>query len=510
MVLRKFLTTETILVAVWVFAIIFRCQNFFMLPIDAHPMRQTDTESVAYYFATVDANPLHPQASLIRPQTNIHGYFFLEVPFYPYILSLFYRLFGTSVVVARVMNLALFTISYWLIFMMVAKHFSKQLALWSTIVYSLIPSSIFFFGHAIHPDLFAIATVLGSGLLLSQTKRRVLATVSAGLLFATAVGSRPFILMALPSLLTLVYFKKGKWWQYVILTLSSVSIYGLWSWWQSFFPEADHSWQYWTLQGREVLYTYEGWKFLIWRNVSGEVVGRVASGLAVIGLAVLALKFFRSLTRNQIPLKLHKLIVNLIKNTHSYSVDFKLLVFCLPWLAAVPVYWLVVPAGNTAHQYYANVFVLPIIFLAGYGALTLIALSSKLHVKLVTGTLIVLALTWNGLRTSSYFYNNLILPEHTKIAGEIEKAIPQGEKIVYMANNNSVPFSLAHRQGWMFGGPPTDVDNTAHGVLNMKQYGAQYAVWAKNNNDISEAELKTLEEHTVKVYESETIKVFKL
>lgn len=499
----RFSKTSVVLWTIFVLSIFLRMQNFFLLPIDAHPMRQTDTESVAYFFATQDAHLLHPKASLIRPTTNSAGYFFLEFPAYQYAVSLFYRIFGPSYLTARFFNLVLFGISYWLLHRTIRQLFSSRLAFWTVIVYSLIPSSIFFFGHAIHPDLFAITMTIGALNLLTQSKRAVWKTVLAAVLMALAVGTRPFILMAVPSLFVAMLSKKAKPWEYLVIGLGSISIYAFWRWWQTLFPEADHSWQYWTLQGRETLFTLAGIKQLAWRNVSGEVIGRIASILAAIG-------FMRVLLKVKRYPSLEKMMrVFQVKTLHT-SVDARLLLFCLPWLLAISLYWYIAPAGNAFHQYYANVFVLPIILLSARGAHVLGSLATKRKGYIAISALILGALLYNGIRTSSYFFNN-VLPVHiVQIGREIEEHVPVGKKIVYLAVNNSVPFSLAHRQGWMLGGSPTDVANNAQAVLDMKQYGAEYVVYAPENNDITIEELRKIEQQGQLIFESERVWIFKI
>ena len=49
-------------------------------------------------------------------------------------------------------------------------------------------------------------------------------------------------------------------------------------------------WEHWILAGREKLFQYEYLKKLIWRNVIGETMGKVVSGLALIGLLVSLIK----------------------------------------------------------------------------------------------------------------------------------------------------------------------------------------------------------------------------
>ena len=151
------------LVVAIVLGLILRLQSFHILPIDGHAMRQTDTESVAYNLAFGNQNILYPQNSLIRPVTNENAYFFLEFPAYEYTISLLYRSFGWHVELARIVNLALYTISTLSLFWFAKKIFnSSGIAFFTAFFYVFAPGSIFFLGHAIHPDVFAICMYLVS------------------------------------------------------------------------------------------------------------------------------------------------------------------------------------------------------------------------------------------------------------------------------------------------------------------------------------------------------------
>jgi len=106
-----------------VLGLLVRFQNFHLLPIDGHAMRQTDTESVAYNLAFRNHNILYPQNSLIRPITNTNSYFFLEFPAYQYSISLLYRLFGWHIELARILNLFLFVVSVLSLFLFTKNTF---------------------------------------------------------------------------------------------------------------------------------------------------------------------------------------------------------------------------------------------------------------------------------------------------------------------------------------------------------------------------------------------------
>jgi hypothetical protein len=183
----------------------------------------------------------------------------------------------------------------------------------------------------------------------------------------------------------------------------------------------------------------------------------------------------------------------------------------LVWLLFVPLYWLIVPNGNIIHQYYADIYIIPVAMLAGYGLLHLLRflwLKNK-FVSLGIAILAALLTIYNGYRTSRYYFLDTISDNEQEIAKEIDKAIPNSAKIVYLAKDNSVPFSLYHRKGWMLGYYPLDVDPTAKSILSLKSYGAEYVVSGKDNMDLPQEEFNILVKSTDFVYSSERIRVYK-
>jgi hypothetical protein len=465
--------------------LILRIQSFHSLPIDAHPMRQTDTESVAYNFAFGNHSLLYPQNSLIRPVTNSDAYFFLEFPAYQYTISLLYRVFGWHIELARVVNLALYTVSTLSLFWFTKKFFnSSGTAFFTAFFYIFAPGSIFFLGHAIHPDVFAVCMYLVSLATFLKWKdtRKAGWLITSLFSLSLSVSTRPFILIGLPAYLLLLWKMKSAYWEYLLYIFSSPLIYGFWKVWQLGFKSADASWENWVLDGRNGLFTYGVLvKQLILKNVVGEVMGKTMSFFAGIGL------------------------INYI-----FKRDKKLL-FVFVWLLFVPLYWLIVPNGNIIHQYYADIYIIPVAMLAGYGLshlLRFLWLKNK-FVSLSIAILATLLTIYNGYRTSRYYFLDTISNNEQGIAKEIDKAIPNSAKIMYLAKDNSVPFSLYHRKGWMLGYYPLDVDPTAERILSLKSYGAEYIVAGKDNMDLPQEELNILVKNTDLVYSSEQIQVYK-
>jgi hypothetical protein len=473
------------LVVAIILGLILRLQSFHILPIDGHAMRQTDTESVAYNFAFGNHNILYPQNSLIRPVTNENAYFFLEFPAYEYTISLLYRAFGWHVELARIVNFALYTISTLSLFWFTKKIFkSSAVGFFTTFFFIFAPGSIFFLGHAIHPDVFAICTYLISlaAFLRWKDKKRARWLVISLFSLSLSVATRPFILIGLPAYLFLLWTMKSKFWEYLLYLFSSPLIYGFWKLWQLGFKSADASWENWVLGGRDGLFSYGVFmNQLVLKNVVGEVMGKVTTFFA--GLGIIGYLFKRD----------------------------KALLFVFIWLLFVPVYWLIVPNGNIIHQYYADIYIIPVVMLAGYGLTRLLHflwLRAKL-LSLAAALLAILFTVYNGYHTSRYYFLDTISVEQQQIAKEIEKAVPGSAKIVYLAIDNPIPFSLYHIKGWMLGLYPLDVAPTAASVLSMKSYGANYIVAGKGNNDLPQKEFNILIKSTDLVYSSEHIQVYK-
>ncbi len=462
--------------------VIIRLQNFNLPPIDAHPMRQTDTECVAYNFAFKDANIFHPQACLIRPLDNPNGYFFLEFPLYQYVMGITYKLVGPSIVAFRLYNLVLYAVAGLSLYYFMSRFHSRKLAMISTFLFSFAPGSIFFIGHAIHPDVFATTTTLLSlALLMHFFHRRALWIFFASvLLLSMSVATRPFGLLVLPAYLYLLYRQGTKLWQYPVAILGSGALYGIWKLYQSQYPPELFDWETWILWGQERLLDPAIFiHHLILKNIVGEVVGKVITLFAAVGF-----------------------VTSLFHKNHVGK-------FAILWLAGVPLYWYVAPNGNITHQYYANVFLIPILILGAYGVNTLTSLLPSKKLQIASLSLILALVTYNGYRTSAYYFNDLQSSDYLHIAREIQTYVPQDQRVVYLANLNSIPFSLAHRQGWMLGGGGVDVGSTAEKVFAMRDR-AIYIVAGHNNTDLNEQELETIANHSTLVVKNDWVTIYKL
>jgi hypothetical protein len=350
----------------------------------------------------------------------------------------------------------------------------KKTSLLGLLIYSLMPGSIFFVGHAIHPDVMAVSLIWVALYLIlkysQNNKSRFL--VGSGLVMGVSVASRPFGLIVMPLLMYFLWKKKSWWQDYLTIVILSVGFYGWWRWW-TYFLNLDMSWENWVLHGREKLFDFGILKNLIWKNMVGEVMGKTASGLAVIGF-----------------------LVSLVRK------DEKIVPLGL-WTLGVVVYWLIAPNGNLTHQYYADVYIPLVVVLAAIG-LNFIFEKNK-----ILGILILPILIWNGIKVSSYFFMPYIeADKDIKIAQEIKEEIGEDKKIIYLNRVNSVPLSLSHRQGWILGEWPTDVAGHIWAFMEMRNFEFDYIVEPKHKTDLKVEDWEIIKQNYPLVKEGKNINIF--
>lgn len=464
-----------ILTVILILGIIVRLKDFNVLPIDAHPMRQTDTECVSYFLATGKANFLYPKSCLMRPVSNTNGYFFLEVPFYELVVAGSYKIFGFYPFAPRIVNLILYLFGCLALFGFMSKWWNKKTGLFSVLAFSFIPGSIFFVGHAIHPDAMAVSFILVALYWCWKYREngKIINLLLSGLFLGISVATRPFGLICLPLLGYFLYLRKSKIKDYLILFILSVGIYGWW-WIRTKQLGIDMTWENWVLAGREKLFHMATLKNLVLKNVLGETMGKIISALAGWGLLICLIK----------------------KDKRIIPLIF--------WIFGVIAYWLIVPDGNVTHQYYADVYIPLFAILASIGLAWFWDKSKIILIILVVG------LIYNGIRTSNYHYGNQAGGDiEVKIAQDIDKAIPADKKIIYLAKDDSIPLSLSHRQGWMLGEWPTDVAVHIWAFMNMRNYGFDYIVEPKNRMDLNTDEWNIIKMNYPLVKELETIRIYK-
>lgn len=438
---KKFKTINLhylLLFLIFAAGITIRINHFNRAPIDAHPMRQTDVHCVIHFLKKNNFNLLEPQSCLIRPPSNSKGLFFFELPLYQILVSLFQTAIGVNDWWSiRLVNIGLFCLAYILFYLGTKNLINKKTAIVQSLIFAFVPSGVFFFGQAIHPDVLMIFTLAVAWYFLSiflaeKSKKYLLLLIGA---LNITIATRPFMALCLPPLVYLIWKKSSA--KQALTLFSSGILYGLWFLWQQQFPQADHTWQQWIFSGRSSLLDPVMLKNLIYKNLFGEVLGKITALLSLLGIG-------RLLTKKR----------SKIDN------------FVLIWIGMIPVYWLIVPAGNIFHQYYAHVIIFPLILAAAQAFIWIESIAKRLSSP-IFGKLVLLAasglIIYNGYHTSRYFWVRRVTSEEVRLSEEIRKVVPAGQKIIYLGQF-SPTLSLSFRQGLITGQPPADLKKKAQAV----------------------------------------------
>lgn len=136
------------LAAVLALCVALRLHNVHVPLVDTSDWRQTDTGAVAYFYYHLGIRLLHPQLWHDGPGPD---YTQLELQLTPAIAALLAHVFGWSDTLLRVVALSLFTAAAIPLWALVRRHFGPGTALWTALVYVLLPVGIFF-GRVFQPE----------------------------------------------------------------------------------------------------------------------------------------------------------------------------------------------------------------------------------------------------------------------------------------------------------------------------------------------------------------------
>ena len=115
-------------------------------PLLDHPgWRQGDEAAIARNFATVDMNPLHPQADYNGPGPN---YVELELQIVPWVAAVGYKLFGVHEVFGRLISITASLGTVTVLFFFGRYLFMSEAAgLAAALLYAVAPGAVYYGAH---------------------------------------------------------------------------------------------------------------------------------------------------------------------------------------------------------------------------------------------------------------------------------------------------------------------------------------------------------------------------
>ena len=396
-----------------------------------HSWRQSDTASIARNFFESGHRILYPQ---INWGGNGTGFVESEFQLYTFMVSLLYEVFGAHDMIGRLLSVCFSVLTVLGIYLLVKKIMDEKTAVWSAVIYAIMPLNIFY-GRAFMPDAFMLMCTVYAVYFFSEwlDKNEGKYFVLAWFFTTTAILLKlPTLYIGLP-LLYLAYNKYGAklfskaslyfltalvlipviFWYYHAhqLLLNGGSSFGIWTYgqdkWGTFALLADISWYndifFKSIAERHL--TYAGFILVVW----GMFLKR---------------KF---------------------EKEKLFDV----------WLIAVLIFIFLAAQAHRAQEYYTLPVSIPASVFAGKllaCRLTGANLRSTLYRQRIAGYFVIVCLALvcvlSILRVSR-FYNGESFESPVIIMGkEIQNVSAANDKIITVSGGNPVYLYHAHRFGW--------------------------------------------------------------
>lgn len=453
-----------LLVVVGVQARLYRVNATILGP---HAVRRADTAAVARNFYEGSMNILYPQVDW---RGNSAGYVESEFPIYTYLVALLYQAFGPYEGLGRVLNIAVYTLSAFLLFRFVRRLFNDRIALLAVYFYSVVPLSLVY-TSGFQPDaLMALGSLAGIYFFWIWTEEnRWTALALSALGIALAILIKPTSLYLGIPLLYLCWRKFG--WQLlrkpVLWLFAAVVILPAFLWY-------SHAYSLWLNYGN-TYGVFAGWVKVgipsladrLWLSLGKRLLLRLLFLIATpAGVLLLLVGFFTKPPRQ------------------NYVLYWWAIGFGISILVAFPGHWV--------HDYYQ----LPIVFVTAawmaHGAVLLWG-NKRLPQKLSRVFVAALCLFVAGFGLQQ-FQATLRLPQSARdrlAFGKTVNSLTEPDALVIFAlplppfwhppyghrtangeylGSDPVDFYLSHRKGWSI----DESHASPEFVETLRQRGAKY------------------------------------
>lgn len=393
---------------------------------DWHSWRQADTAAVARNFLKEGFNLLYPKSDNYFKQNpndldNPERYFLNEFPFYPAVVSLFYKLFGIKEVWARLVSVFFASSSAAVIFLLSKKYSSKTVAVFSSLFYAILPYNIYY-GRVIMPDptfiFFSILSLYFITLWLEK-ETFFLAFISF-ISLSLAMLVKPYaIFLGLP----IAYLVLKKWGfkfllnhQVYLVALSLLPL-ALWRFHINNYPEGMFGSQ-WLINATNIRFKGAFFRWIIFERMNRLIFATGGFVLFWLGITV--------------------------KKINKENL------FYFFWLLSVVIYISYFAMGNVTHDYYQLPLV-PIgcIYMAeGFNWLVNFGKSwfNRWFNRFIALFLVILMLAFGWYETKGFF--NVNRWEIVEAGRFVDKMLPLSAKVIAPYNRDPAFLYQTNRYGW--------------------------------------------------------------
>lgn len=425
---------------------------------DWHSWRQSDTSAVSRYFVTHGFDILHPHfedlSNIPSGKDNPNGYRFVEFPLYNITQAGLYSIFGMLSLEAwgRIVSIIASSLSTIFIYLLVARHSSKTIGLFSAFFYAFIPYDIYY-GRTILPDTSMAMAVLGGIYFfdiwiekMKESKSRSTHWVwfLISLVFtASSFLLKPYALFFVLPMVVLAYNRWGigffKKWQLWIFLIISVIPLSLWRTYITQFPEGIPA-SAWLFNGNGIRFHPAFFRWIFFDRLTRLISGYFGILILLFGV-----------------LKVNKL---------------REWLFFVSFLASSLLYITTIATGNVQHDYYQILIMPSVAIFYGIGSYFLYRWTvKKLPVGKIVLVVLVLGLFGYGWNTVKDYFN-INHPSIVTAGDALDLIAPKDAKVIAYVEGEQGDTSLLYRtkrQGW---------PSLEKSFPEMVQMGASYMVLA--------------------------------
>jgi 4-amino-4-deoxy-L-arabinose transferase-like glycosyltransferase len=396
-----------------------------------HSWRQSDTAAITRNFYDNGYKLLYPQVDWGGATP---GYVESEFQIYPFIVSLLYALFGVNDMWGRILSVIFSLFTIYALYLLVRKIISERTAIWSALIYSILPLNIYYSRAFMPESAMLMCSVFGIYYFykwFSEEKIKFL-YVSAIFIALAVLIKLPCLYLGLP--LFYLAYKKYK---FHLFAKYSLWLYAL----IIFFP--SFLWYYHAHQ----LFLNGGVSFSIW-NFGEDKWGTFSFLLKPSFYNDI---FFKSIAERHLLYPGFILFIwgLFIKRTNEDERIFDL------WLIAVIVFILLVSQGNLMQEYYQLPITLPAVVYIGkvlskYVQFDKLKDTFSLHKFQVSIVLLCLLLipVLSYLRYANFMRSEGYDSALFKLTNDVKSVTGSSDLIITASDNNPVYLYLSHRKGW--------------------------------------------------------------
>ncbi len=401
---------------------------------DYHQYRQFDTAALARNLAEDSLNVFYPQVDW---RGNSAGYVEVEFQAYTWMVAALYRVFGVHEWLARLLNILFYACTALLLHHLTRVVFGRTAALFAAGFYSILPLA-YFVSHTFQPDTFMVlCTLAGIYYFWMWTEEGSLKWLAvSALAIAISALIKPFCLYVAIPLLYLCWRKFG--WRFLakpVLWVYAVAVALPMAFW------FIHAYHLWTVYGN-TFGIFGG------RLRGAYLGGNTPRGPLLHNLATRLLWIIAT------PVGLLLLLVGFCVKPPSRNYVFHW--WALGFLATVPM----LPAGQSAHNYYQLPLVLIVAPAMAYG---LVKLADRLSFSWQISALVCLAIAgFSVWQIRPLIASGTELAQRIQFGKRVAQLIPESALIVFSYPLDYKPAWYSHRtlDGDLIAGDPTDFYNS--------------------------------------------------